>query len=77
MMKRRHSGLINSINRAQPQTKMKNKIQRKQGEALTSGLFQVPSSVPDQLLNPCRPGAKKGNNFKCTNSVYKSQFYEC
>ena len=39
---------------------------RRQG-ALTSGLFQVPGSLPDPLLNPCRPGAKKDKNYKCTN----------
>jgi hypothetical protein len=44
-------------------------IQRKQGGSLTSGVFQVPSSLPDPLLNSCRPGAKKDNNFKCTNSA--------
>ena len=24
--------------------------------------------LPDQLLNPCRPGKRNRNNFKCTNS---------
>ena len=26
------------------------------------------TAVPDKLLNPCRPGSRNGNNFKCTNS---------
>ena len=30
---------------------------------------QRPSyEMPDQLLNPCRPGKRNRNNFKCTNS---------
>jgi hypothetical protein len=66
-------GELNSISRTQQQQQTKTQlIQHRQGEALTSGLFQLPTDVPnDQLLNPCRPGAKNGNNFKCTNSVYK------
>lgn len=44
----------------------RNNGKRRQG-ALTSGLFQVPGSLPDPLLNPCRPGAKKDKNYKCTN----------
>ena len=45
----------------------KNKLEPRQ-EFLTSGLFKVPSSFPQNLLNPCRPGSKNGNNFKCKNS---------
>lgn len=33
------------------------------------GIFQVPSSFPEILLNPCRPGERNGNNFKCTNPL--------
>lgn len=43
-----------------------NNGKRRQGD-LTSGVFQVPGSLPDPLLNPCRPGAKNDNNFKCTD----------
>ena len=43
------------------------KSKRRQ-DSLTSGLFQVPNAFPDQLLNPCRPGSRNGNNFKCRNS---------
>ena len=35
---------------------------------------QVLSSLPDKLLNPCRPGEKQGNNFKCTNDAYDKYF---
>jgi len=36
----------------------------------TGGILQVPSALPDDaLLNPCRPGARNGNNFKCTNPI--------
>lgn len=31
----------------------------------TAGVFQLPGS----LLNPCRPGSRNGNNFKCTNPL--------
>ena len=41
-------------------------------DALTSGVFQVPSSLPEPLLNPCRPGARNGNNLKCTNPLVSS-----
>ena len=47
-------------------------IDRKQG-VLTSGVFQVPAALPDPLLNPCRPGAKQGNNFKCSNTAYENE----
>ena len=37
-------------------------------DIITSGVFQVPGSLPsDEILNGCRPGGKNGNNFKCTN----------
>jgi len=36
---------------------------------LTNGIFQVPGSLPDPLLNPCRSGDRVGNNFKCTNPI--------
>lgn len=36
---------------------------RRQDIINTSGVFQLPGS----LLNPCRPGARSGNNFKCTS----------
>lgn len=42
---------------------------RRQGET-TAGVFQLPTSLPaDPQLNPCRPGAKNGNNFKCIDSL--------
>ena len=37
------------------------------GYGLISKLTGV-SRVHDQLLNPCRPGSRNGNNFKCANS---------
>jgi len=37
--------------------------------ALTGGLFQLPSRLPNPQLNPCRPGAQNGNNYKCTNPI--------
>lgn len=48
------------------QKKKKNGNRRQLG-SLTSGLFQVPGSLPQPSLSPCRPGAKRANNFKCTN----------
>jgi len=41
---------------------------RRQG-GVTAGLFQLPSRLPDSLLNSCRPGARNGNNYKCTNPL--------
>lgn len=39
-------------------------------ETLTAGLFQLPAFyLTDPLLNPCRPGARNGNNYKCTNPL--------
>lgn len=38
-------------------------------DANTGGLFQIPASLPEPLLNPCRPGARNGNNLKCTNPL--------
>jgi hypothetical protein len=35
----------------------------------TAGILQVPSSLPDSLLQPCRSGARIDNNFKCANPV--------
>ena len=29
-------------------------------------------SLPDQLLNPCRPGSRSGINFKCSNPILPS-----
>ena len=29
-------------------------------------------SLPDQLLNPCRPGSRSGINFKCANPILRS-----
>ena len=29
-------------------------------------------SLPDQLLNPCRPGSRSGINFKCANPILPS-----
>ncbi|XP_057374681.1 uncharacterized protein LOC130695555 [Daphnia carinata] len=45
----------------------KSKIQRQ--DATTAGIFQLPSSLPDPLLQPCRTGARQGENFKCTNPL--------
>jgi len=43
---------------------------KRQGDALTTGLIQLPSNFPkDPLLNPCRPGSRTGNNYKCTNPI--------
>ena len=39
---------------------------RRQG---TFGIFQVPSSVSNSLLQPCRPGVRNGFNQKCTNPL--------
>ena len=41
---------------------------RRQG-ANTAGIFQLSGSFLDPLLNPCRPGARNGNNYKCTNPL--------
>ncbi len=41
---------------------------RRQG-VNTAGVFQFPASLQDPLLNPCRPGARNGNNYKCTNPL--------
>ncbi|KAI9556269.1 hypothetical protein GHT06_018843 [Daphnia sinensis] len=46
---------------------IKRKIQRQ--DATTAGIFQLPSSLPDPLLQPCRSGARQGENFKCTNPL--------
>jgi hypothetical protein len=35
----------------------------------TAGILQLPSSLPDSLLQPCRSGARIDNNFKCANPV--------
>jgi len=29
----------------------------------------VAANRQSELLNPCRPGARNGNNFKCANSI--------
>ena len=42
--------------------------QRRQG-ANTGGIFQFPSSSPETLLQPCRTGARRGTNYKCTNPL--------
>ena len=41
-------------------------VQRKQD---TFGVFQLPNALPDSLLNPCRPGARRGLNYKCSNPL--------
>ena len=42
----------------------------KRQDVITSGVFQVPGSLPPgELLNTCRPGEKNGNNFKCTKAT--------
>ena len=35
----------------------------------TAGILQVPSSLPDSLLQPCRTGNRQGANFKCANPL--------
>ncbi len=35
----------------------------------TAGILQLPSSLPDSLLHPCRTGARQGDNFKCANPL--------
>jgi hypothetical protein len=35
----------------------------------TAGILQLPSSLPDSLLHPCRTGARQGDNFKCANAL--------
>jgi hypothetical protein len=42
--------------------------QRRQG-ATTGGIFQFPSFSPEALLNPCRPGARREMNYKCTSPL--------
>nr|CAH0104707.1 unnamed protein product [Daphnia galeata] len=37
----------------------------------TAGILQVPSSLPDSLLQPCRSGDRQGANFKCANPLVK------
>jgi hypothetical protein len=46
---------------------IKRKTQRQ--DANTAGIFQLPSSLPDPLLQPCRTGARRAENFKCTNPL--------
>lgn len=43
-------------------------LERRQ-EQNTLGVFQVSSSLPDVLLNPCRPGVQRSLNYKCTNPI--------
>ena len=45
--------------------KFKQWLQRRQSE----GIFQLPTFSPDPALAPCRPGARNGNNVKCTNPL--------
>ena len=33
------------------------------------GIFRLPTRISEALLVPCRPGARNGNNFKCTNPL--------
>jgi hypothetical protein len=35
----------------------------------TAGILQLPSSLPNSLLQPCRTGARQGVNFKCANPL--------
>ncbi|XP_057374601.1 uncharacterized protein LOC130695482 [Daphnia carinata] len=46
---------------------IKSRIQRQ--DVNTAGIFELPSSLPDPLLQPCRTGARQGENFKCTNPL--------
>ena len=47
-----------------------NSAGRRQGDALTAGLIQLPANFPkDPMINACKPGAQNGNNYKCTNPV--------
>ena len=40
---------------------------RKQDDS--DGIFRLPTRISEALLVPCRPGARNGNNFKCTNPL--------
>ena len=42
-------------------------IDRQSGDSV--GIFQLPESLSDPLLVPCRAGARIGNNYKCTNPL--------
>lgn len=49
----------------------------KRQDSNTGGILQVSSALPDDaLLNPCRPGAKNGNNLKCTNPIGLVDLFE-
>ena len=41
---------------------------RQEFGADVNGIFQQPA-INDPLLSPCRPGARNGNNFKCTSLI--------
>ena len=49
--------------------RVKGRRQQRRQATLTSGIFQLPGSLPEPLLNPCRPGKRFANNFKCTNPL--------
>lgn len=49
--------------------RMNRRYQKARRKQDSGGVFRFPTSVPDTLLNPCRPGERSGNNFKCTNPL--------
>ena len=59
----------NSSSNSGPSAEQRQQTGVTTGESLTAGVFQVPGSLPDPLLNPCRSADRAGNNFKCTNPI--------
>ncbi|XP_057370196.1 uncharacterized protein LOC130691287 [Daphnia carinata] len=47
----------------------KNETQQRRQGASTIGAIQFPSTSIGSLLHPCRTGARRGINFKCTNPL--------
>jgi hypothetical protein len=46
------------------------RLSRKRRQGInTFGIFQQTSRIPTSLLNPCQPGGRNGNNFKCANPL--------
>ena len=43
--------------------------QQRQDLANSQGVFQVPGSLTQPLLVPCRSAPRSGNNYKCTNPL--------
>ncbi|XP_046441044.1 uncharacterized protein LOC124191993 [Daphnia pulex] len=50
------------------------RLSRKRRQGInTFGIFQQTSRIPTSLLNPCQPGGRNGNNFKCANPLVPSR----